>query len=544
VALVATALCALVATQGAAAHANVRSTSPPNEAVVQRTPARVVVRFDEAIETSLGSVRVLDASGRRVDSGDITRPTASSVAVAIGRTLPRGSYTVAWRVISADTHPVHGAFVFSVGAASADADAVAAKVLASQSTPRSISVSFGLVRLIGFVLMLAIAGGALALVVVLRDASDRVRRLLWLVLAGAGALLVPVCAAGIVFQGASAGGFGLTQSLRWTVVSSVVDSRFGVWWTVRAVAGAAIVLTALAARRIQLAEFATLALGFLLLVTASASAHARVDGTFTLVADVVHLLAAAAWTGGLAAVVAALVLAGPDRWPLAAKAVPRFSTVAVGAVVALVIAGVFGGYQEVRAWRGLWETTYGQLLLAKVGLLVPLLALGAYNNRFAVPRLRREIASIVEQRRFLRMAVAELVLFVGVLGVTAALVAEPPARASVAPSGPVERQAELGPFQLNLVVDPAKPGPNAIHIYLLRASGQPASVAEASVQASLPSAGVGPLRLKAFSGGPGHFIVSRAQLPIAGSWQLKIIVRRGEFDEWEVSLPIPIESGR
>ena len=55
----------------------------------------------------------------------------------------------------------------------------------------------------------------------------------------------------------------------------------------------------------------------------------------------------------------------------------------------------------------------------------------------------------------------------------------------------------LGPLDLNLVVDPAKAGRNAIHLYLLKANGQPAAVAEANISASLPSRRIGPLRFKA-----------------------------------------------
>jgi putative copper export protein len=107
---------------------------------------------------------------------------------------------------------------------------------------------------------------------------------------------------------------------------------------------------------------------------------------------------------------------------------------ALAAVATLLVAGVVNGYEQVRAWRGLWDTTYGLLLLAKVCLVLPLLALGAYNNRFAVPRLRRGIASLAERRRFLRAAGAELALMVVIVAVTAVLVAEPPARTRPPPS--------------------------------------------------------------------------------------------------------------
>src|SRR5439155_9457344 len=113
----------------------------------------------------------------------------------------------------------------------------------------------------------------------------------------------------------------------------------------------------------------------------------------------------------------------------------------------------------------LWHTTYGQLLLAKILLVLPLLGLGAYNNRFAVPRLRKQIASVVEQRRFLRAAGAELLIMATIVSVTAVLVTEPPAKASVKPPKYFTTTAPIGNLEVNLLVEPARTGPNVIHLY-------------------------------------------------------------------------------
>ncbi len=145
---------------------------------------------------------------------------------------------------------------------------------------------------------------------------------------------------------------------------------------------------------------------------------------------------------------------GGKRWELAATSVPRFSTMAVVSVAVLIVAGTLNGYLQVRAWRGLWETEYGILLLVKIGLVLPLLALGAYNNRYAVPRLRAQIASRFERRRFLRFAGVELVVMVAVVGVTAALVNAPPARTEVQMHEPAEMELELGPFMAHMEVMP------------------------------------------------------------------------------------------
>src|ERR671918_333617 len=88
------------------AHATLLGTEPSNDAVVDESPDRVTLRFDEAVESALGAVRVYDGEGRQVDAGEIERPSSDRVAVSIDGTLRRGTYTVTWRVISADSDPI------------------------------------------------------------------------------------------------------------------------------------------------------------------------------------------------------------------------------------------------------------------------------------------------------------------------------------------------------------------------------------------------------------------------------------------------------
>jgi copper transport protein len=256
--------------------------------------------------------------------------------------------------------------------------------------------------------------------------------------------------------------------------------------------------------------------------------------------DVAHIQAAAVWIGGLTFVLLALLWSGTERWQLAATAVPRFSTIALVSVGALLVAGLVNGYLQVRSWSGLVETNYGRLLLVKAGLLVPILVLAGLNNRRAVPRLRTGTPSVLERGHFVRAAVGELVLVVVVLAVTAVLVAEPPARASTAPSGPYATTAALGDLELNLVVDPAIAGANDVHLYLLTRLGQPTDLEEIRLAASLPSHEIGPLRFEARRAAPGHYLVAGADFPLAGNWQLAVNARRGEFESLSAALTVPI----
>ena len=89
----------------------------------------------------------------------------------------------------------------------------------------------------------------------------------------------------------------------------------------------------------------------------------------------------------------------------------------------------------------------------------------------------------------------ELALMLAVFGVTAALVSYPPP--IDAASGPFSTNTTLGPAELEMTVDPARVGPNAIHLYLIDAKSgtQFTGTKELTVTATLPSKGIGPLPL-------------------------------------------------
>ena len=180
------------------------------------------------------------------------RPRPEEVAVAIDRRLERGTYTVAWRVISADSDPINGAWVFHVEAPGAQPSGSRRRrcsrtrrsslgVLSQRPLPR-LHAAAGCV------------GGMVALVFALRYASAPVRRRLLGIVAAAAAALTVVPLVGLGLQGAAAGGAGLGEGFRWESVSSVADTRFGNFALLRAGLAAALCVVALIARaRITLA---------------------------------------------------------------------------------------------------------------------------------------------------------------------------------------------------------------------------------------------------------------------------------------------------
>lgn len=95
-----------------AAHARLNTSTPAAGAVVAQAPAAVVLTFNRDIAPP-ATVAVTAPSGDRVGTGDpVVRGKVVSAPIAARE---QGSYTVAFRAVSVDGHPITGRFVFSVG---------------------------------------------------------------------------------------------------------------------------------------------------------------------------------------------------------------------------------------------------------------------------------------------------------------------------------------------------------------------------------------------------------------------------------------------
>ena len=114
VALVAAA--AVTAAAEARAHAFLDHASPAVGSSVPTSPPIVTLWFTQDLEPAFSSVQVPDDAGQRVDLGNARIPQSSPAELQIGlKSLPPGTYTVSWHVVSVDTHPTEGTFTFEVG---------------------------------------------------------------------------------------------------------------------------------------------------------------------------------------------------------------------------------------------------------------------------------------------------------------------------------------------------------------------------------------------------------------------------------------------
>jgi copper transport protein len=586
--------CALMfaSASSALAHAQLLGTSPSPGSTVAGQPAEVIFQFNQAVGGTLGAVRVYNAQGEQVDNLDVTHPEGRQRWLGVGLKpgLHDGTYTATYRVISADTHIVYGGLVFNIGHAGAPPKFTVAGLIGRNQSGEVTKLAFDVVRALDY-LSLALAIGGLAFLVLAwlpalassagaepgwGAASQAFARRMELLLLTAVALGVAVSVLGILLQGASAAGVSLWASLKGAIVSDTLKSRFGYVWGVRAlvwVALGTLLATARFSRRVAVpvlrpvtlgadgaalgphpsrASIALVALGAgYLAITPALSGHASTQGPRGVFfpADVAHVLAASVWVGGIACLLVALPAAtrrleAPQRSRLLLATLARFSRAALVCVIAIAVTGATQAYIEVRSLDGLLHTTYGALVIVKIVLLAALAGLGWVNRQRAIPALERLAGagdppghSGVVARRTIR---GELTLMLTVLAVTAALVSYTPP-IDIA-SGPVSTTTTLGPAELEVTVEPARVGLNTVHLYLIDAKtgAQFTATKELTVTAKLPAKGIGPLPLQTNLAGPGHYVLSSAELSPGGTWQLLITDRVSEFDEYAKTIEVPI----
>ncbi|MGI9017954.1 MAG: copper resistance CopC/CopD family protein [Euzebya sp.] len=549
----------------ASAHAVLQGGSVFDGQVLQTAPEELFLEFNENINSTRGGVRVYDSGAERVDeSGTFQTDDAPElVRVGLADDLAEGTYAVTYRVTSADGHPVNGAFVFSVGAESGAADALVAQVFSSDAD-RPYSVVAAIARWIMYLGTL-VAAGAVAVLwwlrPVLAEEADLVRpwvmRAAW---AAVGATVV-----GLVLQTILVSGDGVASALDLGNLTATLRSFVGISGVLRIIGAGLLILVA---RRMP-GSLLTCIAGGVMLVSLLLEGHTLTTGPPAVVwaAATVHIATAALWLGGL--VVLAVVLRARRRAddPVGAgRLVARFSVLFTVSVVAVVLAGTALSWAEVRAVRALLSTSYGWVLVAKIATVVPLVAIGAYNNRRLVPTLtaRRsrnrsklrgspvvaggsdELADKASGRdqawAHLRRTVRIEVGIIGiVLALTGVLVALQPAAEAAGITGAYSENVQFpGVGQMTFTVDPNRSGQNEIHLYLLGDTGRPVDVAQqVTLSLSQPELDIGPLIREPIEAGPGHYLLSGPELSIPGRWEITTEVALDRFQV--VSTTVSVE---
>jgi copper transport protein len=380
----------------ASAHAALIRTDPADGSVVKTAPQRVVLTFSEGVLLSDDSLRVLDPHGTNVATGTPGHAdgpdSGATSTVTLRPGLADGTYTVAWRAISQDSHPVAGAFTFSVGAPSKTT--VDPTSLTGGGGPAGDLYGIGrYVAYGGFALLVGVS----VFLGVCWPRGALLRPLQMLAATGWVAMVLATIAL-IMLRGPYVSGGGPGQMVDLDVIRDQLETRPGAALLSRLLllAAAAVFLAVLFgsyAKREDPEERADLAWGLGIggtvvavgiAATWAMAEHASVgiQHQVAMPVDIVHLLSMAVWLGGLIALLTALWAPSLAGRPVPAFAVRRFSALALTAVTLLIGTGIYQAWRQMGSWGAFTDTHYGKLLLIKIGLVCALVVVAWFSRRW------------------------------------------------------------------------------------------------------------------------------------------------------------------
>lgn len=527
----------------ARAHANLQRSEPPPNASLSAAPDSIRLWFTEPLEPAFSRFTLRDSRGEIVPTAasQVADDDPQQLFMPAGD-LPDGLYTVVWRSLSrTDGHPAEGSFSFGINVPISDLTAstlVEAPIAAGEALIRALNV---------LAVSLMIGGLGFRLFVWARMPEpltqaipgDAVLRLVWIGWALTGVMLVAVLmmqtslTAEIPFWGALA---------HPALIELLARTSFGRLWLARAGLWALVGGLVWAARgRTPRLGFA-LAVGALLLLPQSLFGHASAapNSLIAVAANWLHLAATALWVGGLAAF-AVILTAGRRSAALtsasAAALVGHFSNYARVAVTALLLTGAYAAWLHVGSVRALLETQYGRVLVVKLCLLAPLLAIAAINLVWTHRRLQADQAIWVGRLR--QLIGAEIALLAGVLLAVGALTSGSPARPIQAlraalPPPPLLEMRTASDQMVHLEITPGSVGHNRFAVTLTDANDTPItdiSLIRMRFESLEQNLGRSELRPAAQADSPGIYQAEGANLSLPGWWRIRLTIQRPlQFD--------------
>ncbi|NUR29545.1 MAG: copper resistance protein CopC/CopD [Catenulispora sp.] len=466
----------LVVASPARAHAELVSSDPEDGARLDAVPARVTLTFSEEIAVSECGVQ---ANGHAAPVHGLAGQPAVLVADLAGVQPDHGLVTLSWHSVSSDDgHVADGGLRFTIGtgsagpatpapstgaapdaapdAAPATSPSTASGAVAgapSSATPNASPASAPgpvtpfprpdptvrhlvvLVQIVGFTATALFVGGLVFLTAIWPAGAGerRTRRLL----AVAWFLGLLAAAAEIPLRAAYAALHSVSGIFDGAAVETLLSGRLGatliakaLLWVAGGVVLAAVLQRAESATRLPGWRLGLAAVGFGLLRTGGMPGHD--DSSHPLagaVADTVHLAGVVLWVGGLAVLLIGVL---PRRRPEElAVVVRRYSNLALVSVTAIIAAGVVLAWHLIGSMDALLHSSYGHLLLVKVGIVAAVLLVAQHSKAWV--RHRLDVAVLLHGDRavvrpFLYSVAAETGLALAILTAAGLLVTSSPGR--------------------------------------------------------------------------------------------------------------------
>jgi copper resistance protein D len=271
-------------------------------------------------------------------------------------------------------------------------------------------------------------------------------------------------------------------------------------------------------------------------------------------ADVLHLIAAAAWVGALAPLAILLAVTGhaPDELDMARAATSRFSLLGMAAVAMLLATGIVNSWYLVGSVDALLNTHYGKLLLLKLALFLGMVGIAAFNWSQLTPALAQNnsVAAAQEARRRLcRNAAIETVAGAAIIAIIAVLGTQPPANHAGhhSTSGPVPPDAAFQHIHTDqgmadVMIEPGRVGTARATIRLWNDDLETLSAKSVTLTLTAPANSSSPATQNAAQQPDSAWIVDDVQLMEAGNWTVEIDADLADGKHLKLRAPIVIDA--
>lgn len=385
-------VCCLVMPQWASAHAYIVKASPGENEILVAAPERLTLEFNESLQTAFYDIKITGPDGTQADDGkvqiDVDRPHILETGLRAG--LGNGTYAVNWKAVSADGHPIQGAYVFHIGEPSGSPAGLSDLTSGSGSTGGPLKWIVSLTDWIQY-LGLSVILGTLAFLLLRIAPTSMTRepmdvpgsyRLLWISYAAASFAALVSLPLNTLYES----GVALSE-LSWALIGSALKlTSFGQIWMLQILLVMLLAVTILSGydrdRSIRARIWSSygslvLVLGWLFTHAMTGHPAAADQRALAIAMDFIHLIGAAFWIGALTAMAICLPPLA-DKLPSKVRgevywvAIRRFTAWGIGAVAALVATGIYSSLIILPAplLTSLFTTAYGLVLIGKIVLLI------------------------------------------------------------------------------------------------------------------------------------------------------------------------------
>jgi copper transport protein len=540
----------------ALAHAALVRSEPADNAILVEAPPEIRLWFSEPLSPEFSSARLLDVNGRVVKLDGLRVDAADAyLLIADPPDLAAGVYSVNWRVLSeADGHVTQGMIVFGVGEG---ADLSAA---AGGEAQAKLPLAEAALRWINFSLLATLTGALAVLRLVLRPGGFAVEDLLTQARLRAWGWARTAAWLGfwagflwfgyqflLLYSSLPAGADPL--KVAWQILAR---TRWGTLWLLRQ---AALLLAAwtlarpMRAWRYPAAVFLALAL----IAVQALSGHAAgisPGGALAVLADMLHLLGASLWVGGLLSLAVALfplMRRQPQDLPALIQATwggfGRWAALSVGLLAAT---GFYAAGLQVASLDAFLTTLYGWLLGSKVLLILAVGAVGLLNSMLLHPTVAAPLARLLKRPAgWTPLSLAQLrslILLEASLGLliflaAGALTAAPPARGpEFAPPPAGQALDSMTQTVDDLLINfSAKPNMPGLNVFTVRAASQrrppPADVLRLILRFTYLGQDLGTVSADAELIDKDLYRLGGGYFSLPGPWQVDVIVRRKGLED-------------